>query len=282
MRTRRRTLAACGTGLDLAASMARINKRHGAEVLVLGEPEHTDQNVARGWHRCADLLDDPVGFAAWHKALSEWLGEEFGEAPDCTAAGFIKAWYLQVPAFVGALLFHHERRVPTLRPENLAFRIAADGRPDPVASAVATPEFACLPDDPAAGTPEATVVASEHALAELLRARFIGHAAGFVAAYQPPVHFGRHTMWGAATDALDVALWKAGKLGGDEGAGVADAALVLPDRIAPFTSASTLHTTTGDDGGQCWTRRKESCCFNYLLAEGSGACATCPRRSPPL
>jgi hypothetical protein len=62
----------------------------------------------------------------------------------------------------------------------------------------------------------------------------------------------------------------------------AEARKVLPERIPPFTSASTLHALSDADGNRVWTRRKESCCFTYLLANGKGACATCPRRSRPL
>lgn len=268
---------------DIVESINRVNDLLlGVVHLQYGMPEPS--GAVRGWHRCEDLLAGPDGFAAWHAELKGWLHEQYDQSPDRTAAGYIRAWYLQVPGFLAAVLFHHERRVPSLRPQDLALQIAEDGRPHPVAIALRAGEFACLPDDPAAGTPAATVVQSEHALAALLRARFAGHAARFAAAFHPPVRFGPHTIWGAATDALDVSLWNAGRFGGDEGAGVADAALVLPEALAPFTSGSTLHTTCdGDDAGTShpeWTRRKEACCFHYLIDGGSGACTSCPRVLP--
>lgn len=269
-------------GDDLRESLARVDKLQDIASVRFGTPDSGTRWGARGWWGCAEMLSSPDGFSSWQDTLSEWLREQYGEAPERTSAGYLKAWYLLAPAFLGALLFHHERRVPSLRPEQLWFRIALDGRPHPDAIALNATEFACLPDDPAAGTPSATVVRSERALAALLRARFAGHAARFVRAYSPGVHFGPHSLWAAATDALDVGLWRAGRLGGDEGAGVADAALVLPARLAPFTSASTLHLGCDSAGDPAWTRRKESCCFNYLLAAGKGPCATCPRVVPPL
>ncbi|SFK60649.1 Ferric iron reductase protein FhuF, involved in iron transport [Amycolatopsis sacchari] len=222
------------------------------------------------WQRCADLLADPARFAAWRRALAGWLRARFGEAPGRTTAGYVMSWYLHVPAYTAALLLHHERRVPLLRPEELAFRLGGD-RPHPEGIAVLGSEFYCLPADPAAGCPDATVVRDERALAAALRARYTGHAARFVAAYAPVSRLGRRMLWAAATDALDNALWWAGRQGGDEGAGVADAALVLDARYPPLTAASALRLE-----GRCWTRRRESCCFSYLLP-GEAECAECPR-----
>lgn len=285
MAVRRSVLTACPPGASLLDSLTRVNDKQDTMTVRFGAPPAGEPAAStaevRGWHCCADLLADDGALHRWHDEQRAWLRAEYDQDPDRTAAGAIKSWYLHAPAFLGALLFHHERRVPSLRPEDLALHIANEGKPGPDGVALLTDGFACLPDDPAADTAEATVIASEQALAALLRARFAAHAARFVAVYRPPVRFGKHTLWGAATDVLDAGLWKAGKLGGNEAAGIADAALVLPDRIEPFTSASTMYTQL-DDGQPCWTRRKESCCFHYLLDNGNGACKTCPRRTPPL
>lgn len=273
--------APAGTENPLATSVARISERQNVVGIRLGSPVG-DPTVTRGWHRCSDMLGDPQRFGQWRTTLASWLHAEFGEAPELTTAAYVRSWYMQVPGFLAALLFHHERRVPSLRPEHLSFRIAEQGRPHTDGIGLNATEFACLPEDPAADTPGVTVVESEDALAALLRARYAAHAAAFVRAFGPTVRFGRHTLWAAATDGLDVGFWRAGRLGGDEGAGVADAALVLPEKMAPFTSASTLRMSCDDAGTLAWTRRKESCCFHYLVKTGNGECATCPRRSPKL
>ncbi|MGH3949157.1 MAG: (2Fe-2S)-binding protein [Pseudonocardiaceae bacterium] len=280
MRSQRTVESALRLGVDdVADSVSRISGRQEAVEFRFGA-QRESPDAPRGWRRCSDLLGDPHRFMSWRKTLAEWLLEQFGEAPDRTTAAYVQSWYLHVPAFVGAMLFHHDRRVPSLRPQHLCFRIAEEDRPHPDGLALTAAEFACLPDDPAAGTPGVTVVGSERALAALLRARYAAHAAQFVRAYGPTVRFGRHTLWAAATDGLDAALWRAGSFGGDEGAGVADAALVLPARLEPFTSASTLHATCDAAGHHTWTRRRESCCFQYLLTDGDGECSTCPRQSP--
>ncbi|MFC4003938.1 (2Fe-2S)-binding protein [Prauserella oleivorans] len=232
-----------------------------------------------GWLRCSDLLADPRGFLPWWAALARWLRKEYGAAPDRTVAAYVMSWYLRIPAYVGALLFFHERRVPWLRPEELALRIAGEGRPHPVGIAVLGKRFHCLPLDPGSTGPEATVAADERALAAVLRARFTGHAAEFVRGYRRISPLGTRMLWAAATDALDDSLWWAGRDAGDEGGGVADATLVLESAFPPLTSRSTLRLTEEADGGRTWTRRRESCCFTYLLP-GRDECAGCPRRCP--
>ncbi|MCP2164691.1 Ferric iron reductase protein FhuF, involved in iron transport [Goodfellowiella coeruleoviolacea] len=238
--------------------------------------------TAEAWVSCADLLDQPERLDAWRATLAEWMCQEYGEAPERATAGYLMGWYLNGPGLLAGLLFHRLRRVPMLRPRDLALRIAAEGRPHPDGLALLSDSFACLPDDPGRDLPEATVVADEAALASLLRARFAEHAARFVAAFGPTSRFGRRTLWAAATDALDSGAWLAGRLCGDEVSGVADAALLLPARIAPFTSGSTLRFGCDDPSAgdlPQWTRRRESCCFHFALP-GATACDTCPRVMP--
>jgi hypothetical protein len=256
----------------LETSIARVNPLQTRAELRFGMPHDA------GWTNCAQLLAEPAGFDRWRKILAEWLTMTYGEAPDRTTGGYVMDWYLFVPAYVGALMFHHERRVPSLRPAALAFH-TADPRPHPDGIALLKPNFVCLPEDPAAGTMLTTVVADEIALASVLRARYVAHANWFIRAFGPTVRFGRHTLWAAATDVLDSALWFAGRYGGNEGAGVLDAELVLDDRYEPLTSASTMRAEHDESGHVRWTRRRESCCFHYLVKNGQGECETCPRLS---
>ncbi|WP_433267597.1 (2Fe-2S)-binding protein [Actinosynnema sp. CS-041913] len=224
-----------------------------------------------GWVVAETLMAEPARFDAWRARLGDWLREHYGDAPDRTTGGYVMSWYLSAIGLLGGTLFHLARRVPALRPSDVAVRIATEDRPHIVGLALLADEFACLPDDPERDHPAATVVADEHALAALLRARFAAHATRFVSSFGPTVRLGRRQLWAAATDALDSAAWTAGQLRGAEAAGVADSALLLPAKLDPFTSASTLRATeTG------WTRRRESCCFHFALPDAE-ACVTCPR-----
>lgn len=223
------------------------------------------------WEICSTLLAEPMRFDLWRKDLAEWLTDQYGRSDDRATAGYVMGWYLHVPGYLAGLLFHTARRVPTLKPSDIAFHISADGRPHPDGMAILSDSFACLPDDPASNHPAATVVATEAALAALLRARYAAHAAQFVASFGEVVRFGRRQLWAAATDMLEYGAWAAGRVTGDEPAGVTDAALLLPEKLDPFVSASTLHLT--DDG---WKRRRNSCCFHYVLPDAE-PCTACPR-----
>lgn len=227
------------------------------------------------WVRCSDLLADLPG---WADRVADWLRTQFGEAPDRVVVGYLVSWYLMVPAQAAAVLFHTSRRVPALGPDDLAIRFGDDG-PRPAGTALLGESFACLADDPGARHPAATPVPDEEALAASVRGRYAAHAARFLTvlgdALGTRIWIGRHTMWAFATDALDGAFWRAGQYCGNESAGVANAALVLPAALPPFTSASTLRPAT--DSTDPWTRRRESCCFHYVLRSGLGPCATCPR-----
>lgn len=262
--SRRVTSVASSSAADhLRASLDRVDFRQ--------EYVEVRADLPAGWNTCAAALADPMFLPGWRATLADWLTRNHGGAPARTTAGYLLTWYLAVPAGIGAMLFHHERRVPSLRPRDLALRISAQ-RPHPDGVAVLGREFVCLPDDPAAGLPGTTVVPDDAALAAVLRGRYAEHARRFIDVFSAGVGFGRRTLWAAATDALDAALLHAGQLGDGQAAGATDAALVLPTAIAPFTSASTIE---GDDSG--WTRRRESCCFHYALPDRPPACETCPR-----
>ncbi|HEY3611201.1 MAG TPA: iron-sulfur protein [Pseudonocardiaceae bacterium] len=239
---------------------------------------HAPPHDEPGWVTCAELL--AAGLAGWADRVADWLRREYGEAPDRVVAGYLLSWYLTVPAQAGALLFHTARRVPRIGPADLAVRFDP-GHPRPAEIAVLGDDFACRADDPAADRPVAGPVADDMALAAVLRGRYAAHAARFGTALATTlgdrVRLRRHTLWAAATDALDGAFWRIGQFCGNERAGVANAALVLPAALAPFTSASTLRPTGSTDSADGWTRRRQSCCFHYVLRSGLGPCATCPR-----
>jgi hypothetical protein len=250
----------------VAESITRVATRSDDVEIRFGLP------ADRGdWQLCSDLLADPSGFDVWRKLLDQWLIDAYGETSDRATAGYVMGWYLGVPGGLAGLLFHSARRVPSLRPADLAFRISDDDRPHVAGIALLSDEFTCLPSDPSSNHPAATVVADEAALAAMLRAKYTAHAAQFVGAFGPTVRLGRRMLWSAATDALDKGAWLAGRICGDEATGVADAAMLLPARMEPFTSASTLRFEDGE-----WTRSRQSCCFTYVLP-GAEACDACPR-----
>ncbi|MGH3538340.1 MAG: (2Fe-2S)-binding protein [Pseudonocardiaceae bacterium] len=226
------------------------------------------------WTRCEQALSDPAFFTRWRALVAAWLGRQHAEVPERTAAGYVLQWYLGIPTYIGTMLFHAARRVPSLQPQQLAFRFD----PGWVQEVALRPgRFWCLANDPDAGHPDATVLPDEVALGVALRHEVVSHATRFLRVYGPQVRFGRRTLWAAVTDVLDTGLLLAGRSFGSAQAGAADARLVLAQRVEPLTSASTTCTVTDEHGRVHWTRRRGSCCFYFALPGVEQPCVTCPR-----
>lgn len=204
------------------------------------------------------------------------MGEQHAYVPEQTTAGYVLQWYLRIPTSLGAMLFHSARRVPSLHPRQLGFRL------DPAwlqEVALRPGRFWCLRGDPDDGHPDAVRVPDVAALGAVLRREVVAHAARFLKVYGPLVRLGRHTQWAAVTDMLDGALLRAGRAFGSAQAGAADARIVLAHREDPLTSASTTFEMTDEHGRTHWTRRRGSCCFRYALPGVEHPCASCPRVS---
>ena len=254
----------------LAASVTAIDRVVDWVSFRLLDPIGTD------WTSCDHALSDPACFTRWRAALAQQLAQQHSHVPEQTTAAHVLQWYLGIPTHLGAMLFHSARRVPSLHPGQLAFRLDL-ARVQEVA--LRPGRFWCLPGDPDAGHPDATPVPDEVALAAVLRSQVVAHAARFLEVYGPMVRFGRRTLWAAVTDVLDVNLLRAGRSFGSAQAGATDARLVLAERENPFTSASTTCEMTDEHGRTHWIRRRGWCCFTYALPEVEHPCASCPRVS---
>ena len=234
------------------------------------------------WIDCEHALSDPAFFPGWRAAVAQRLAKQYAPVPDevvvpeQTTGGYVLLWYLAIPSYLGGLLFHSARRVPSLEPRQLSFRLESAALQE---VALRPGRFWCLPSDPDAGHPDAVPVPDEASLAAVLRHQVIAHATRFLAVYGPQVRFGRHTQWAEVTDRLDKALLLAGHAFGSPQAGAADARLVLADGEKPLTSASRIRQVTDDHGRTHWTRRRGSCCFLYALPGVAHPCASCPRLS---
>ena len=223
-----------------------------------------------GWTRCADV---DAGFVArWERDVAAEHVREYGRSHPSAAAGYVLGWYAGIPAGLGGALFRLERRVPRLDRTAVAFRLAAQAYPD--AYALLDDRFWCLPTDPGAGHPDATVVTDEAALAAVLRAEVRGHADAFLATYPAHGRLPRRALLGAFTDGVDTGLW----LGGDPGPDRLpdEAALVLPAGPSPLP-ASTIAVLVDGRGRRHVDRRILSCCYYFKVDPAAGPCGTCPR-----
>jgi hypothetical protein len=232
------------------------------------------------WIRCADLLAAPEGFTAWRARIAEAVGRGLGSppavVPGVVLAAYQLGWYADVIGWAAGALFHRERRVPSCDPAHIWFRLDDGAYPADVA--LTQRRFACLPQDPQAAHPDADVVADEPALAALLRARVVAHAAAFLAVWEPEVRLGSRTRWGAISDLLDCAPWAAGMAAGDEAAGVASAAVVMAGASSPLVPGTRIYRGQDHHRRPFHSRHRHTCCFAFRLPEHR-ACFSCPRVS---
>lgn len=231
--------------MDIAETLARVDA--GVSWLrVLSAPD--DQP---GWVSCADLIADPDRLAGWRQQVADAYGDSIaGDA-------LVLDWYAGALTLPAAGLFHLDRRVPDLSPESTHLLVGAGGT---VAGVALDPAEVTAGGEPA----------------RRLRDEVVAHADRLIAAYVPSTRIGRHGLWGAVTDALDVAFLTSGWVSGEPARAAADATLVLGGDEGHLVGGSTLYELEDARGGRHWTRRRYSCCFLYRVPDG-GVCVTCPR-----
>lgn len=239
----------------LRDALAQVRAREGwLEVLAEVPPAGT------GWQRCADLLADPASLAAIVEAGADLLEPTASPAVrrHVAAALLLGDWSWAL-ATAGAGCLGAGGVVPCLDPEEVFLRFAG-GRCTGVAATCAEYE-------------------DDGDLDALLRARLaeaLGplHEALRVAGL---LRAGSRTTWGAAGDAVALALLRTG-----EGLSAAecDALLALGERVlagAPRAWGEAGWQRLVDArGAQRVTRQRASCCFWYRLP-AQEACLTCPR-----
>lgn len=257
----------------LAATLARVSAETEWLTVRLGLPDG-----AEGWTGMADL--DPTYLRAWERETARRHDAAYGRCEPVAAAAYVLSWYAGLPGEVGGACFALARRVPRLTPDVLALhRHPTEAHPDGVA--LLDGAFWCLPDDPAAGDPAATVVADEAALAAVLRAEVRDHADRFLAWYSPGARLPRRSLLGAFVDGIDVGLWMGARRTHRPVDRIpAAAAEVLPGGTPEFRDGSTLYLLRDARGREHLTRERVACCYYYRLAADGRACFTCPRTDP--
>ncbi|MFJ2648238.1 (2Fe-2S)-binding protein [Streptomyces sp. NPDC087420] len=224
-----------------------------------------------GWVRAA-------GLAAGGPALDTFLGwdeaqilRDYGRParPDVVASFALHRYAWPACLLVTLPWFLH-RRVPRVPVADVAFQRVL-GR-----MAVRTGSFACLPDDPAAGHPDARVVPDEEALRGEVRAAVAEHLGPVLEGFAPRMRRGRRALWGMATDEIVEGLWYVAHLLGEEHRAMAELELLLPGTTGPYVGAAGFRELTGPDGAALATRDRASCCLYYTLRPDD-TCVTCPR-----
>ncbi|MEV7775838.1 (2Fe-2S)-binding protein [Kitasatospora sp. NPDC086791] len=245
-----------------------------------------------GWLPAADLAARPgaVRELIAHDARQGLARYGRPLRPD-VAAGFGLHRFVWPVSLLFTLPWFLERRVPLLTLGDVSLR----RRSGAVELTVRPAEFACLPDDPAAGSAQARPAADEAALAAALRCALGGFLTPVLTAFRPEARRGPRVLWAMATDAVVEGLWYAGGLLGEaERARAELSALLAPGgpaepacapgadgnpapAPAPFTpGAGFAPPAPGGDGAPRADRSRASCCLAYTAEPGS-MCSGCPR-----
>lgn len=217
-----------------------------------------------GWLACAEL---PGLLDGWLDTIA--LGHR---APPETAASYLLGWYAEGVASAAVPAFVTERRVPDLSPANLSLHRNDEHWVD--RTAVHGVAMAVLPDDPAAGAPDVTVVDDLDALRRHLSGALLTHLGPVVEAVRQRVRLGLRVRWGLVADSIAGAFLDVGRATGDQLAArdEADAFLAV---AAPTLRARPTWVPL-DHGGQCHIfMRRGACCLAYKTPE-HGYCTTCP------
>jgi ferric iron reductase protein FhuF len=245
----------------LEATLARVAAKSARWTMRIGRPESG----------CLDL----AGVTKRLDELMAALGSRHGtDDPSVTGTCFLKIY---TRAVVGAALVSlvTERRVPDVAPGNLTIGFAPEGTVHELALAV--PRFAVLPDDPAAGHPDATVLADVEALRDWLRVRLVdGHLADLMPLLQVRTRRGPRALWGTVSDmCAGVLVSLAQAEGSVEAMARSDAESHAflsagPPLIAGPPLRPVVHADRVAVGWQRLT-----CCLAYRLPD-HGLCTSCP------
>lgn len=190
--------------------------------------------------------------------------------PDVTASRFLHDYLWSVSLLMSGAWFL-ERRVPRVAPGDIGVE-----QQSATFEILPGQDFACLPDDPAAGTPGAHVVVHEEALRAELRSAVADHVRPLLTAIGPRVRRGARALWGMVADDLVSGIWYLGRMVDQEERAVRSATQLFPTAVRPFPGGAAFRTLTGSDGRQHHTRTRLGCCMYYTL-EAAEACGTCPR-----
>ncbi|MEU1127251.1 (2Fe-2S)-binding protein [Streptomyces sp. NPDC005899] len=224
-----------------------------------------------GWVGAAELAEGGAAldaFLAWDDAQ---VVRDYGTRarPDVVASFGLHRYAWPACLLVTVPWFLH-RRVPRIPVRDVFFQRAL-GR-----LTVRVPEFACLPDDPAASLPGARVVPDEAALrAEVLEA-VAEHLGPVLEGFRPRMRRGRRALWGMATDEIVEGLWYVAHLLGEERRAMTELELLLPGTTEPYVGTAGFRELTGPNGEALPTRDRASCCLFYTLRP-EDTCVTCPR-----
>lgn len=231
--------------------------------------------LSEGWLGATDLVA-PDGIAL--DAALQHILTPYAATPDDrhVAASLLinaYAWSLSAAAIASYLT---EGRVPDLDAGNVALRFSAPGEDEESSFGIAflSDRMAVLPNDVAAGSPDAIGLADRTEVREWLRRRLEAHMAPLIEAVYRRTRLGRRAQWNlVADDCASLFLWVGEKIGAIDAA-CAEGLAFVSAAGSPMAPSKTSYFTL-EANGRCETFRKRGgCCLYYKMPAGRN-CSTC-------
>jgi hypothetical protein len=235
-----------------------------------------------GWFRADALLRE--GAPELHEGLARQAARYAGMERRTAGSFFVNeyAWYV----FAGAIgAFLAAQRVPDLDPANLALRFRSyswekggeTGAAERIDVRFLSGRCAVLPDDPAAGLPEVTVLPDAPALREWLRAGLEAHAAPLVERLHAATRLGRRAQWNLVADACAGQFLNAGKLLGEPARAQIEGLAFVRSPGSPLRNPGTGYVTLECAGHADTFRARGGCCRYHTVGDGD-TCTMCVLR----
>jgi hypothetical protein len=217
--------------------------------------------------------------------LSDVCGDAYADVVDVAATGYatrrsdirgnrmleIWTWLVATPAAATLLL---DRRLPDVGADNVA--VVPGLWVDPAPVALRSGRFWCLPGDPAADHPDATVVADERALVlelnAMLRERHLPELIETIAVRS---RRGRRALWRGATDQLVGAFTRAGTALGCEADAMA-LARIAGDGEKPMRAQVRIERFELEGLPPYTMHLRDGCCLYYRVDGRPPHCSNCP------
>ncbi|MEV6103784.1 (2Fe-2S)-binding protein [Streptomyces sp. NPDC051940] len=258
----------------LTAAYARLTEVYAGLAVTELTAADPDPDPAAGWVSTAALAAGGEALDAFLAWDDDQVRRDYGQQarPDVVASFGLHRYAWPVCLLVTLPWFLH-RRVPRIPVPAVHFNREA-GR-----IALRPGAFACLPGDPFADDPAATVVRDEEALRAEVRAAIAEHLTPLLAVFGPRMRRRGRALWGMATDEIVEGLWYIGSLLGEEERAMAETGLLLPGggrTTKPYAGGADFRTLAGPKGEDLATRDRASCCLFYTLRP-EDTCVTCPR-----
>lgn len=193
------------------------------------------------------------------------------------------AWYIPVPAVAMYLI---DRRVPHFSLDTIGLRHEVfrweehgeSGENERVNVHFLSNRFFALPDDPAAGQPEVTIVPDMPALRDVLRTSIEAFLIPLVEELYVQTNLSRYAQWNIIADLCASMFLYIGQLMGDEQRGMAEGLAFLKATDSPLNNPRTGYVSLQYES-RCETFRTRGGCCRYYKLPNHDKCSACVLRT---